>query len=220
LRRAKTCIICGKDGEFVSYDRWLQMGRVPVRSDLPGAEFGEGYTLSWYECRRCSDIWQVCVIPERTPLHFKLFERESAVAQMHACGVKDGNLGRYSVHDQSLLPMGFDQRVVVFSEVALPRIAIYFRWWPESGQVLTPDAVFQCKFDLAMSAEGRRQAPEVTFTPEQLRTLRLVNESNTPGTMGDAVITAYSIVECQHCHKPLPIKSFSTLTLRACEKGD
>ena len=33
-------------------------------------------------------------------------------------------------------------------------------------------------------------------------------------------LQSFTNVECQHCRRPMPLKSFSTYSLRQCTKGD
>ena len=113
------------------------------------------------------------------------------------------------------LPEGFDARLLVMQETPLPRIALYFRWQPMAGDMLTPEKVFQCVFLPDASMAERTRAPERRLTEEEflyVRRMRVDGEIPT--------VTRESLIACQHCHRPLPLRAFNTLTLRECFKGE
>ena len=100
-------------------------------------------------------------------------------------------------------------------EVPLPRIALYFRWQPEAGETLTPEKVFQCLFMPGSTMAERRYAAERRLSPDEFCT---IVRRQDPSFARNARFG--STIKCHHCHQPLPLSAFTTMTLRPVEKGE
>ena len=158
---------------------------------------------------------------ERSPVTFRTTEFKSALDQLAALGVPEPQTGEFVLdHTQTpALPPGYDKRRVRLSSILLPRTALYFRWEPSTGQVLTPDLIFQCNFKPDATPHERATAYEIPISPEAYTTVIRRNEtwSELPGVRQLATST---LLKCQHCHRALPLKALSTTSLRRVEKGD
>ena len=198
IYRTRQCLTCGNTGEHM----------MPQQDPAT-----QEYQYDWYECKKCAKRWRRKWTTERNDLMFKPEGLDSAYAQMNRLGVDTPKVGAYLVEkDHPSLPYGFDQRLVLLTEEALPRIALYFRWRPDAGEILTPDKVFQCAFRAGSTMGERRTACEIRLSPEQFQQLVRRNENGH--------ILSLSTIQCQHCAQPIPIRGFNTLTLRECEKGE
>ena len=151
-------------------------------------------------------------ISERPPVVFRGDQLPSAYAQIEALGGRR-ILGAQIVEKHHSLPPGFDARLLCLLPTPLPRIALYFRWRPDLGERLLPDRVFQCLFPPNATAADRRTAPERQLTEEEFTTV--VRRPTETGP-----IAPQSLIKCQHCHQPIPLKAFTMHTLREVEKGD
>lgn len=201
VRRSKLCWSCQSEGRHVTQDDWRKMGK-------PGHQ----YRTNWLMCPKDAHQWQHKLQPERNDMILRAHQRDFGLNQMAALGVKDPDLGNYAVQRHPSLPVGYDLRLLMFSQEALPRIAIYFRWRPDSGEVLTPEKIFQMAFQPGMTAAERKQAPMITLTPEQCDRIIQRNDGG--------LIEKTVPIRCQHCHEFLPARTLSTLTLREVELGD
>jgi hypothetical protein len=145
----------------------------------------------------------------------------SAVSELHYRGVtKDAEVNTVHLLEGSAakrLPLGYDARRVFLLQMPLPRTAVYFRWNPQAGQVLTPDLVFQCDFSGRETAADRKLATETALTKDQVKYyLRHNMHPKEP----DGHIVTYSLIKCQHCRQLLPLKALSLSLLREVDKGD
>ena len=163
-------------------------------------------------------------VNERPAVVFRPEQRAAMLEQVDLLGgdaeaARKGLTGQRAsaqlVRRHATLPEGFDARLLVMQETPLPRIALYFRWQPMAGDMLTPEKVFQCVFLPDASMAERTRAPERRLTEEEflyVRRMRVDGEIPT--------VTRESLISCQHCHRPLPLRAFNTLTLRECFKGE
>lgn len=154
---------------------------------------------------------------------FPAYQRESAIAQMRALGVPRPGVGYQWINAADLAARGvgidaiYDGRLVRCFQENLRRIALYFRWRPELGEILTPDRIFQGVFRSGASADERRCAPYVTIPEDRARTI--ISVAAQVGNVIDRT-EGWSQIFCQHCWQRLPLKAFSTQQLRECEFGE
>lgn len=201
IKRNKDCTGCGRGGTAVK---------------LYNPVSGEEETV--YKCNRCSQEWVTDWETERRDLVFRENELQSCLSQAYTLGWENPVAGHACEIEQRgdrrhAIPFGYDTRFVGIVIEALPRTAVYFRWEPTAGQILTPDLIFQCVFRSDDNAHTRATAVEFQLTEAQLNTLFRRYAADLPGSL----ITS---IPCQHCGKPLDLKAFNTLTLREVEKGD
>lgn len=170
------------------------------------------YEYDWYECKLCKVRWRRKWNTERRDFIFKPEGLDSAYAQMNRLGWDSPKCGAHLVENHDSLPFGFDKRLILFTEEALPRMALYFRWRPEAGEVLTPDKAFTCAFREGSTMAERKTAYEIRLSPEQFNQLLRKDDGGH--------IVSLSTIQCQHCMQPIPLRAFNTSTLRDCEKGE
>lgn len=197
--RGRLCMICGREAE--------QLPPVEMPGGPPDTKV--------MRCKGCDLRWRNDYVRERNDMVFRETEIDAALSQMAVLGAKDATPEQgiaWLVENHRSLPPGFQARMLVLLEEPLPRIAMYFRWHPESGEMLTPDKVFQCEFPPGARARDRRTAPARTLSGEQFNTIFRHEDQG--------YVTSMSMLTCQHCKEPLPLRTFSTLTLRACDLGD
>ena len=152
-------------------------------------------------------------VGERNPTIYRESQLDAAYAQMDLLG-GDPRLGAQMVTKHHSLPPGCDARLILLLKVPMPRIAMYFRWCPEVGEMLTPDKVFQCVFAPGSTQAERAAAAERQVTPEEFANITRKFDPNF------GLVTRESLIRCQHCHEPLPLRAFNILTLRQVEKGE
>ena len=158
-------------------------------------------------------------VMERTPTTYRSHQLDSAYAQMNLLGVDKPALGGYVVERHSSLPPGYDARMLLLQKMALPRTALYFRWQPLTDELLTPEKVFQCIFLPGSTASERRVAPERRMSEDEFNWL--VRHQDRPASApGGVTMTRTTIIKCQHCHKPLPLRALNMTALREVEKGE
>lgn len=178
--------------------------------------------------------WQRSFTRERKDMMFQRGELLVAQSQMRLLGCKQEVQPNtaHLIEEHNTLPRGYDARMLILTEEPMPRIGVYFRCQVEAGQILTPDLVFQCDFAPGATAAERRSAPEVRLALEQMRQLtqycgalseeKVFEDDGVTVASKEIVpqLSSFTTILCQHCHRPMPLKSFSTYSLRACEKGD
>ena len=201
VRRGVTCLIC-----------WHAGAKHPPVFNGGTNE----YEHDWVRCERCSRNWQTKWENERNDLVFKPAFKESAFAQMALLGVEEPNIGQHLVEKHRTLPPGHDGRLVILTEEALPKTAVYFRWRPDLGEMLSPDKIFQCVFGVDATPAERRYAPEIRLTEDQCRALIRHNSAKE----ATFAVETFTTIRCQHCYKPLPAAALSTASLRETEKGE
>lgn len=194
--RNTICRYCFREGE-----------RVPDGMSLTGAPLTDRY-----RCLPCRAEWAAMWQPERNDFVFKASQLDNALAQMNMLGVENPGLGYHLVLKHPTIQVGFDQRRLLLTEEPLPRIAVYFRWEPLVGEVLTPANMFQMIFTAGSSAAERRCAPQRMLSDEECRSLL--------DRRGGVVSTEFSLLKCQHCMAPIPLRALSTITLREVCVGD
>lgn len=211
VRRGRSCLVCKRAGQTLP-DVKDPFGRVHTnRLQCTTCEDSQHRPLRW---RR---DWQ----QERRDMMFRNGELIVAQSQMSLLGCKRDihPNTRHMIEEHDSLPFGFDARLLTLTEEPMPRCAVYFRWRPDAGQMLTPDLVFQCNFSEDASAEQRRTAPERRLSVEQFMEITQYCVKAT-GDLESEMVETYTSILCQHCNRPLPAKAFSTQSLRAVEKGD
>lgn len=176
--------------------------------------------LEWQQIRGPGAIltdaeWQKIrgnFVRERNPVVFRSQQLDSAYGQMECLGGVP-KLGSQEIHKHESLPPRAAARMLVLLETPLPKIALYFRGKPEAGDMLNDDNVFQCIFLPGANMAERRNAPERRLTTEELALIRRRVDV-------DNLFTRDSLLKCQHCHRELPMRTFSTITLRECFRGE
>jgi hypothetical protein len=223
IRRSTRCTLCGRDGNHLSPDDWQRMGRRP-----------QAYKPDWHICQSDATQWRARFERERNDLIFQPNQLDAALAQMRALGVGEPAVGNWIVRENDTppppLPPGYDARLAMLSNEPLPRIAVYFFWKPESGELLTPEKIFQMAFHPDMTAAERKAAPMRRLTEQQCRELvqynpsgkaqRPVDDSGNVDSGWARNVQVLSTIHCQHCQEALPLRTFSTLTLREVALGD
>lgn len=206
VRRNKLCMICAREGQ-----------PQPERVNAKGM-----VQADWYRCPVCCVgnrpvEWRIGWENEMPDRIFRPNQLESALSQMVTLGAKDDvqpDTGRV-VTDHPTLPPGYEARLMILRKEPMPKTAIYFRWNPERGEMLTPDKVFQFNFTPDMPAEERcTKAMARNLTEEECRVI--VQACGTDGRMRES----FSVIRCQHCHRPLPLSAFSRQGLREVLRGD
>lgn len=157
-------------------------------------------------------------VMERPPTTYRAHQLDAALAQMDLLGVDRPAVGGHVVERHHSLPPGFDARMLLLQKMAMPRTALYFRWRPENGDLLTPEKVFQCIFLPGSTAAERRMAPERRMSEDEFNWLTR-HQDWLPGAPSISM-TRTTIIRCQHCHKPLPLRALNTTALREVEKGE
>lgn len=229
IRRDGKCSICRKEGielpDLVAPDKRVVTHRMQCsscESPRPAGQPPRPLT------------WQKSFTRERKDMMFQRTELLVAQSQMRLLGCKQevGPNTAHLIEDHHTLPRCYDARMIILTEEPMPRVGLYFRCQVQAGQVLTPDLVFQCDFSEGSTAAERRTAPERMLTFDQMRELtqQCVGVSEEKTYQDDGVTVAhtdivpqmqsFTSVRCQHCHRPMPLKSFSTYSIRAVEKGD
>lgn len=202
VRRNVECWHCFRQGTPMPLERWVALGQREMT--FPGDVF---------ECPHCSQVWRNCWQMERPDLVFGKNNLVFALGQMADLGVKEPMVGVSIVEKHPSLPVGFDARLLHLREEPLPRTCLYFDWRPAAGEQLTPEKVFQCLFTPYMTAAERATAPRMSLPPDLFTQLMQVPRE------GEGFI-GVSLICCQHCARPLPLRTFNTLTLRECAQGD
>lgn len=180
---------------------------------LPDTESLTGVPLvNRRACTPCGTEWRADWQPERNDFVFKANQLDNALAQMNMLGVENPGLGYHIVLKHPSIPVGFDARRLLLTEEPLPKISVYFRWEPMAGELLTPNNMFQKIFPPDASAAERRTAPERILSEEECRSLI--------DRRGGTVHTEFSLLKCQHCMQPIPLRTLTTLTLREVDCGD
>lgn len=229
IRRDSKCSVCQKEGvplpDLVAPDKRKVTNRMGCQSCETPSPAGQ---------RPRPMTWQKSFTRERKDMMFQRTELLVAQSQMRMLGCKQEVAPNtaHLIEDHQTLPRGYDARMLILTEEPMPRVGIYFRCQVQAGQVLTPDLVFQCDFAPGATAAERRTAPERTLSFSQMRELTQqcvgLSEEKTFEDDGTTVahkeiveqMASFTSIRCQHCHRPMPLKSFSTYSLRACEKGD
>lgn len=151
---------------------------------------------------------------------FRAKQLDSALGQMEVLGVSNPKLGAHVVFNHHSLPPGFDQRLLMLTEEALRKFALYLRWRPERGEILRPDMCLQGMFGPGATAEQRRTAQVRPFLPDEFTELLQGFRPTKSG--GRTVIESFSRskIKCQHCQHALPLRAFNTQSLHEANWGD
>ena len=211
IRRDIMCPLCRKEGLKLAEvrDPWGHVHK--GRRACATCKDGRGNQVQW------RNDW----VTERRDLMFRTGELLVAQSQMKLLGctkeLEPNKAHLIEQHDS--LPMGFDARMLILTEEPMPRCAVYFRWNPEAGQMLTPDCVFQCKFPPNATAAERRGAPEVKLSVDQFREITQLCLNST-GDLQTEVVETYTSLKCQHCGQPISARAFSTQSLREVSPGE
>ena len=205
IRRDIFCPMCRKEG----------LKLADIRDPMGNVHKGRR------ACASCRKQWRNDWVSERRDLMVRNHELLVAQSQMKLLGCKKELLPNtaHLIEEHDSLPMGFDARMLILTEEPMPRCAVYFRWNPEAGQMLTPDLIFQANFPPNATAAERRCSPEVRLTEEQCREIVQYCTKST-GNLETEMVETYTSIACQHCRKPLPAKTFSLQTLRSVDFGD
>ncbi len=198
--RSQDCFRCSHGGE-----------PMPPQESLKS-----GIEADWYECKQCNAEWRSAWKIERNDYVFYPQQLAAAYAQMNILGAQEPGLGVHYVENHPTIPHGFTKRRIMLTQEALPKLAMYFRWRPETGEQLTPNNVFQAMFPPNASAAERRNAAARPLTPDEFGTLMQIQQT----ADGPRSVGSMTLLTCQHCQRPIPPKALSTLTLRECEFGD
>lgn len=202
ILRNAICMRCGNGGVLL-----------PPKTDPISNET----QADWHVCRRCnSDSWRAGVlIPEEVDRFFRGHQRDSAFAHMNLLGVGHPDVNKIFIVEpgsNETVPPWATYRWMLCTTEALPRTALYFRWRPDKGEMLTPDKIFQCVFRPGDSAAERRNAAEIRFPEEQLKVLFRNSDRGH--------ITSMTALRCQHCGTQLPARALNLAGIRDVEKGE
>lgn len=201
VHRSRTCLVCGQEREILP----PQPQPEPFDKNPPDEKV--------VRCVPCGLVWRTDYERERNDMVFRRHELDFALSQMVQLGVPNPEVNAgFIAENHKSLPPGYDARFMFLREEALPKICMYFRWRPGSGEMLTPDRVFQCEFPPEAGAKERWSAKAVTLDEDQFHHIFRRADRG--------YIESMSMLSCQHCHRPLPLRAFSTLTLRPCAIGD
>ena len=210
-RRDRYCVLCKREGLKLE-DAKDPLGKVH-RNRLQCATCREtnGQPLRW------NTNW----INERRDMMFRNTELLVAQAQMKMLGCEREVLPNtaHQIEEHHTLRKGYDARLLILTEEPMPKCAVYFRWNPTAGEVLTPELVFQMQFSPTMTAAERRNAPGLSLTEGQFMEVRQYCTYETGDTLTQGVET-YTSLRCQHCHHPISARAFSTQSLREVLLGD
>src|ERR1035437_7697388 len=121
IYRSEDCMQCSHGGTKMSPQQTL---KGDVEDD-------------WYECPRCDCEWRSAWKVERNDYVFYPKQLAAAYSQMSILGAAEPGLGVHYIEGHKTVPKGFTKRRLMLTQEALPKLAMYFRWRPESGEMLS-----------------------------------------------------------------------------------